>query len=380
VSLALRQRYSELGYEFIAKPNDRFRTDVRAGRRKTSSLFEAPTQSPGGDAYRPPSTGDIDLYYGSASVTHMPNARITSDVNVGYNREQSSEAGTGAALATATTRVRPFDGATLRGTGTFGQRTQELGGVRRDVLTRTAGGGAEYTIKLKAARLGAEYDAERGWNRSDLNVDGSSRLWRARADWGVDVFGFTQLNFGYDRSRSIDDLLILGNQWQERTHGSARTTVTSRVTIDGSYELVNLDRGVASELFRTRYTQATAIATFQFSRQRRASMLAGRFVNRSFASNEANDYFGASFDGTIAGALRLTATVRREHTTSSAARLDQDGYYTMGGIEYRVRLFTFTLDHRYTDLALSTASQADPLTFTGNQILFRVGRKFGMTR
>jgi len=65
---------------------------------------------------------------------------------------------------------------------------------------------------------------------------------------------------------------------------------------------------------------------------------------------------------------------------SDLAHLYQDGYYTMGSLEYRLRLFTFVLEHRYTDLALTTANQIDPLTFTGNQILLRVGRRFGVAR
>ena len=57
--------------------------------------------------------------------------------------------------------------------------------------------------------------------------------------------------------------------------------------------------------------------------------------------------------------------VRREHTLSSASRLEQDGYYTIGVIDYRVRLFTFSVEHRYTDLALSTAARIDPLRHRG---------------
>jgi len=93
-----------------------------------------------------------------------------------------------------------------------------------------------------------------------------------------------------------------------------------------------------------------------------------------------NEYVGLSFDGTLIGRLRFSMTARREHTISSASRLDQDGYYTACVLNYRLRLFTFSLEERYTDLALSTARQIAPLTFTGNQIQFRVGRKFGFAR
>ena len=118
----------------------------------------------------------------------------------------------------------------------------------------------------------------------------------------------------------------------------------------------------------------------QLARDRRISFAAGRFRNRSFTGDDNNEYVGLSFDGTLIGRLRFSMTARREHTISSASRLDQDGYYTACVLNYRLRLFTFSLEERYTDLALSTAKQIAPLTFTGNQIQFRVGRKFGFAR
>ena len=73
---------------------------------------------------------------------------------------------------------------------------------------------------------------------------------------------------------------------------------------------------------------------------------------------------------------RIHTDLDPELARDLARRLDvmYDAY------SYRLRLFTFALEHRYTDLALTTDSRLDPLTFTGNQILFRVGRKFGMAR
>jgi hypothetical protein len=65
---------------------------------------------------------------------------------------------------------------------------------------------------------------------------------------------------------------------------------------------------------------------------------------------------------------------------SEAPHLDQDGSYIVGTLDYRLRLFLFSFDYRYTDLVLVTATRIDPLTFTGNQIVLRVGRRFGLAR
>ena len=54
--------------------------------------------------------------------------------------------------------------------------------------------------------------------------------------------------------------------------------------------------------------------------------------------------------------------------------------YAIGSLDYRLRLFWLTVEYRYTDLALVTATQIDPLTFNGNQLALRISRKFGMNR
>jgi hypothetical protein len=187
------------------------------------------------------------------------------------------------------------------------------------------------------------------------------------------------LSAGHDRARSTDDLLSFGNQRLERTHVSARSTLTPRITLSATSELASLERGLAPSV-HTRYTQETANASFELLRQRRITLTAGRFNSRSVADFDRNEYVGVAFTGALVGPLQLTATIRREHTQSSASRLAQDGYYSIGTVEYRLRLFTFTLEHRYTNLLLSTAGPLESLTFTGNQMQFRVNRRFGFAR
>jgi hypothetical protein len=381
LSQAFRQQYSELGYELVAKATDRTWGTARAGHRTTFSLFDVPDRFTdiGVDGYRPPPGGEVTLDYGMATLAHQATAGFSADMSVGFDRERSAAGGTSALLATAGTRYRPFRGLVLHGSGTYGERGQEVGGTRVLVLTRGAVTGAEYSLTSRLVRATAAYDTGRGWNRSDQGLEGESRMWRSRADASTQILRFLQLGIGHERGRSRDDLLAFGNQWQERTHASARSTLTRRVIIDASYEIASIDRGIAPWLFRTRYTQATASTTFELARERRLALTAGRFLNRASAADDANEYVGLVFNGALIGPLHITVTARREHTTSAVVRLDQDGYYTSGVIDYRVRLFTFSLEHRYTNLALSTAGRIDPLTFTGNQILFRIGRRFAFT-
>jgi len=382
VSQAFRQRYSDLGYELVARASDRTWGTVRAGRRTTFSLFDVPAQFTdiGIASYHPPPGGEIDLLYGTATLAHQANEGLSADMSVGFDREQSDVGGTTALLATATTQYRPLTGVTLHTSGTYGDRGQETSGTRLVVLTRGVATGAEYSLVLRLLRASAAYEVGRGWNTSEHGLNGQSRLWRGRAEAGTGVLRFVQLNVGYDQSRSVDDLLPFGNQWQEHTHASAHSTLTARITLDAGYETASIERGLAPELFRTRYRQATGAVSFALTRQRQLSFTSGRFFNHSFAADDSNEYVGLAFNGSLIGPLRLALTVRREHTLSAVSRLDQDGYYANGVIEYRVRLFTFSLEHRYTDLALVYAGRLEPLTFTGNQILFRVTRRFGVAR
>jgi hypothetical protein len=382
VSQAFSQRYGELGYELTARATDRTFATVRAGRRTTYSLFDVPAQFTdiGIDSYHPPPSGAVDLFYGVATLAHQAAKGLSADMSVGYNREQSAAVGTTALLATGTTRFAPRKGLTLRGSGTYGERGQNVAGARVVVLTRGIATGAEYAVTRRFLRGSVAYDTGRGWNTSDGGLEGQSRLWRGRADAGTDALRFVQLSVGYEQGRSVDELLPLGNQWQERTHASARSRLTSRVTVDATHEVASIDRGAAPLLFRTRYAQTTTTTAVQLTRDRRLSFAAGRFRNRSFNGDDNNEYVGLSFDGTLVGRLRFSLTARREHTRSSASLLDQDGYYTGAVLDYRLRLFTLSLEERYSDLALSTARQIAPLTFTGNQILFRISRKFGFAR
>ena len=382
LSQVFRQRYSDLGYEMVAKASDRTWGTLRAGRRTTYSLFDTPPQFTdiGIDSYHPPPVGEIDLLYGLATLAHQAATGLSADLSVGFDRERSGAGGTTALLATATTRYRPFSGVTLQSSGTYGQRGQDAAAARVVVLTRGASIGAEYTFVLRQLRASASYEVGGGWNTTDRGVDGESRLQRGRTDVSTGVLRFVQVSVGYDRSRSVDELLPFGNQRQERTHASARSVLTPRITVDTTYEVASIDRGWLPQPFRTHYTQATTTMAFRLTRERRLSVNAGRFFNRSFAADDRNEYVGAAFDGALVGPLHVALTARREHTSSAASRLNQDGYYTSGALDYRVRLFTFSLEHRYTDLALSTAARVDPLTFNGNQITFRVARRLGFAQ
>ena len=382
VSQAFRQRYSDLGYELVARASDRTWGTVRAGRRTTFSLFDVPAQFTdiGVAGYHPPPGGEIDLLYGTATLTHQANKGLSADMSVGFDREQSDAGGTSALLATATTQYRPLAGVTVHATGIYGDRGQRTAGTTLLVLTRGLTTGAEYSLLLHLLRASGAYEVGRGWNTSEHGLQGESRMWRGRAEAGTGVLRIVQLSVGYDQSRSVDDLLPFGNQWLERTHASAHSALTPRIMLDAGYETASIERGLVSQLFRTRYRQATGAVSFVLTRQRQLSFTSGRFFNRSFAADDSNEYVGLAFNGSLIGPLRLALSVRREHTLSAVSRLDQDGYYTNGVIDYRLRLFTFSLEHRYTDLALAYVGRLEPLTFTGNQILFRVTRRFGVAR
>src|SRR5262249_31167978 len=156
ISTAFEQQYDDLGYELVAKAGDRTRADVRAGRRATASRFQAPVDvSIAGDGYRPPEGGSVELYYGTATLTHQPNGRFVTDANLGYTSERAAAATTGSLLATTTARVMPVAGVILRGSGTYGKRQQNVTGIGIAALTRAIGAGAEYGIRHRAVHASA---------------------------------------------------------------------------------------------------------------------------------------------------------------------------------------------------------------------------------
>lgn len=382
VSQAFWQRDTDLGYELLAKATARTWGTVRAGRRTTHSRFEIPRQftSSGFGDYRPPPGGAVALYYGQATLTHQAVTGLSADMSVGFDRERTTSGSTSAMLASATTRYVAPGGVSVRGSAVVGERGQEAAGDRVRVLTRAITAGAEYRLTSRLARINVASEAGRGWNRSDRGIDGASRLWRGRADLGTDVLRRVQLNIGYEKGRSIDDLLPFGNDALERTRASARASLTTRLTVSADGESASIDRGLAPLLVRNRYMQAATTLALDLSRERRVFVTAGRFISRLDAERDRNDYLGLAFNGIVARVLQVTTTIRRERTMASVSRLDQDGYYTTSVLDYRLRLFTFGFEHRYTNLLLSTASRLDPLMFAGNQIQFRVTRKLGFTR
>lgn len=376
LSQAFRQRYRELSYELAATASPRTSATVRAGRRSTFSLFDIPPQFSGlgAVAYRPPADGEVGLYYGVATLTHT-RSRISADITASYDREHSDAVATDALLATATTRYNVFSGLTLSGSATHGQRGQLVSAAHTRVITRSVGAGADYSVAFRFLQAGAGYDEGRGRSSGEVG-DGRTRASRSHAYASTGILRAVDVSVGYEQGRSRDDLLDLGNQWHERTRAIARSGA-GPLRLEASWEEAIVEQGRNLTASRSRYVQNSGTAAMNLARDRQVSVSLGRFLNRSFAGADRTEFVGAALASPVVGALRLTITVRREQTHSDVSRLDQSGYYTTGALEYRVRLFTFGFEHRYTDLALSTAAQIDPVAFAGNQILFRVGRRFG---
>lgn len=377
ISQAFRQRHSDLSYELIANVSPRTSGTVRVGRRSTFSLFDVPPQfTEVGTTFLPPSTGEVGLHYAVATVTHQPLSRVVTDMNVSYDRQRSPGATVATLLGVATARYNVLSGLTLNGSATYGQREQELA-QRIKVLTRGLAAGANYDLAFRFVQAGAGYDVGRGRSTGELGVEGRNRSWRGRAHVSGGLPQWAELGVGYEQGRSEDDLLVVGNQWQERLRATARSSPSRRLFLEASWEQATIERGldVAGD-GRSRYLQTSGAAAFELARDRRVTVTAGRFDNRSFAGEDRTKYVGVSLDAVVAGGLRLAITARQEEAFSDLSQLDQAGYYTTAIAEYRVRLFTFSLEHRYTDLALSSARQTDPIAFYGNQVLFRIGRRF----
>ena len=372
-----KQRQTDLNFESLATLGRRTKGNVRAGYRGTYSLFDTPPQFTdiGRGASLPPSSGGFGQYYAAGGVSYQGGRALFTDVTTSYDRSKWDQGSAGSLLLLSSTRYEPLRGLTLSATGTYGLRGQEVGGSPLTVLTRTVQGGVGYNLPLRRIQisLGAERGA--GWHGGTTSPSGRSDSWTGRASAGSSAHWWVELSLGYERARSTDELFAFGNFWIDRTRASARSRTLGRLHLDASWERSTVERGIRDTFSRTEFLSSNGGAQVDLGRGRRLSLTGGDFRNRTAYGTDSNQFYGLSYESYLFKALRLSITARREAVALRA--VEQTGYYTIAQAEYRLRLFTFAVEHRYTNLNLAVSTRADRYMFTGNQVLIRVSRRFG---
>lgn len=372
-----KQRQTDLNYELLATLGRRTKGNVRAGYRRTYSLFDTPPEFTdiGRGASLPPSGGDFGQYYAAGGVSYQAGRALFTDVTTSYDRSNWDQGSAGSLLLLSTTRYEPLGGLTLSATGTYGLRGQELGGSSLTVLTRNVQGGVAYSLARRPIQISLGAERGTGWHGGTTSQSGRTDSWTGRATAGSTALRWVELSLGYERARSTDDLFVFGNYWMARTRASARSRAIGRIRLDASWERSTVERGIRDTFSRTEFLTRNGGAQVDLGRGRRLSLTAGDFQNRTAYGTDSNQFYGLSYESYLFNGLRLSSSARREAVALRG--IEQTGYYTIAQAEYRLRLFTFAVEHRYTNLDLAVSTRTGPFLFVGNQVLIRISRRFG---
>jgi hypothetical protein len=375
---AFNQRLTDLAYEMTATPGKRSRWRMRAGRRSSYSLFDvAPSFTDiGAPTYRPASGGSSTVYYAEGSHTWEPVSRLSADVTVSADRDEGSLAATSAMLLSAGLSAKVFSGLTITGRGTYGTRGQTLTGESRSVRTANASGSVRYSKLIKFGQFSAGYTRYAGQNAVPGTPGGQTQGWSGSVNVGTAFSKGLNINGGYEKGRGTDPQLDFGNYDSDRYRVSIAGDLWSRILVQINWEDARIERGRNLASSRNRYQIGSGSLGFRMWRNSSINVTAGQFSNRSSDIDlDRTRYVGGTLDATFGSALVLSLNVRQESSLSARNRQEQHGLYSLAKAEYRLRLFAFGLEYRYSDITQSLF-QMQGYSSRGNQILVRITRKF----
>jgi hypothetical protein len=376
VSQVFDQRLSDLDYDLGVTLGQRSRARAHAGRRSTFSRFDLPSAvvDPGTGSYSPPSRGDVTTRYALGGVTYEPNGRVSIDLAANIDRQSSPDVATSARLATTTARFDVARGLSLNTAGTYGSRGQVIAAVPVHVRTQTGQAGANYRAGVRW--LEASAGVTRGIG-SSVTPDGESgRLQSWTGQTGLSLSTpWIGVSLGYDRASSRDAILVFGNYESAREYASGQKEL-GHVSLNGMFENAIVQRG-RDIAFATNHQQTYTTSVAYRYNNHAVSANGGGFKNRSEVGRDVTWFWGVSYQGQLRRTLRATAWVRRERTTSTQTRLDQQSVVTHGEVEYRYRQFRFSAEYRRNNQNLFYERLVDPYVFRGHQVLMRITRTFG---
>jgi len=375
---AFDQRLSDLDYEFSATLSKQGRAMVRVGRRTSFSLFDRPTSEfdVANTVYQPPTRGQVSTQYVVSTVTYEPTSRVAVEVTANLDKLDATEASTNARLASVNFRYDIFQGFSLNAIGTLGDRGQVIDHDVVRVFTRNGQAGASYHARVGWLDGSVRYTSGLGANTTPDGRLGASRSWAGDANLSASSRWLT-VSGGYDRAVSVDNVLAYGNlqleRWRTAVQGQA-----GPVTLNGSYEQSFVARGVDLTYARTRQRMFTGTASIRLGRDSLLGANVGGFRSDMLQGRDRTMFAGVSLESQLATGLRLKAWARRGLTRASQTRLDQQSLTGLAQLEYLRRLFSFSIEYRYTNQDLWPGNFLDPIRFRGHQLMFRITRKFGI--
>lgn len=370
------QRFNELGYEVGIPLGRRNRFTARAGRRSAFSLLDAPPQvvDSGTGIALPLVQGRTDTAYAMSGITFEPGRRVSLGVSGSLDDQQAATIKTASRLLTTTARFEPLTGLSLSASGDYGTRGQVVADVPLTVLTRIAQAGANYRTGWRWLQGSVAATRRIGQNSA---VDG--RLGQVQG-WSGDVSlsataGRVSAAGGYGRQHSEDAILDFGNFDIRRRRASVQVA-GQRVSVTGSWDRSTSDRGLGLTFGHA--VQDTYAAALAF--RRRDSVIAasgGGFNSRTTLGRDRTWFAGTTVESRVRKVL-VSAALREEVTSASAAGLDQWNLVGFVKAEYTRRQFSFGIEYRRSAQQLRFALATAPTAFRGRQFLLRVTRKFGV--
>jgi len=378
VSRVFNQRLTDLNYELNATVGTRSRALVRAGRRSAFSLFDTPPAQTdfGTPAYQPAMRGTTTTYFSEGSLYWDPARRLQLDATVSADLNTATGISTRAMLVSSGVSYDVGWGLALSGRGTLGLRGQTALEVIRNVRTSNVSGSVRLSRSVKFIQYGGSATRFLGSNTFGEGAAGTITGSSASLQTNTTFARLPNVSLGYESSRAVDDVLELGNMATERRRAAVTGGVGGRLTAQADWEESTIDRGrgLLASTSHIRMTTATV-----GTRLGRVALTAnvGEFEYRSdmFDSNRTR-FVGGTLSAVIGRSLSLSWNARAEQVVTTLNRQRQNGLYSQFRLDYRLRLFTFGVEHRYTDLEQIVLT-SDPYLSRGSRFLFRISRKFG---
>jgi hypothetical protein len=436
LSDAYTHTYGDLSYEFTRRLSAASRANVRAGRRHTFSLFLTPVQATdtARNPYVPVSGSNVSILYANADLTHAVNQKLSVDLSAALDDQSTELGGSNSALLGSNVVYQPVKGLTVNLGGSYGRRGEAIASADLTAPTGAVTAGAQYGRQVRIFQFNLGGSRTLGWHggatgtlgagpqtvmldpcgggpvpspqragrgafrpgapgRPDdgdcwvpvppgtgavPGTGGENQQWTVQAGVSADIRRIVRLLAGHERTHSEDTLFVLGNLQTDRTRVVARTMSGARFNAEASWEQSHLEQGAGEAYSRSVITTFSGALNASIGPDGRIALTGGRYENRSLLGTDYSLFYMASYDAEYRRALRVSLSLRREATVAERANLDQQGYVGLARVDYKLRLFTFGFEYRYTDLALSTNAQGQPIGFRGRQILFRISRKFGI--
>ncbi len=377
------QQLDSFDYDFSSALSSTIRLTAHAGQRTTNvqSLLQARVEDGTSPYELVANTGLMASRYASAGISWDPSRRLGFRLNGTLDRQHSADAAADALLGTASAHYTVVRGLTIEGSGTSGNRSQTLGGRTVQVFTQSGTAGATYRAGPRWLEAVVGVLRGGGINTSFDGQRGRSVMW-SREGGLSSTIRWIGLGIGYERTRSQDQLLSLGNYDSERVRGSAQVT-SGRVAVTLAGDRLWIARGDATTSATNLQRTFSGTTSYRFWQQNQITATAGGFSNAYWRP------YGPGQDDTLfwsVGAqmsprpnLQLSGWIRSETALASSSSLDQAGLGGFGRLDYRLRTLGLSLEVRNNRSRIQYGT-ATPDSYRGRQVRFSVTRRFGFSR